>query len=74
MGKPCNLYVADNFTLTGIPSTIGTNNLEFGIKFGEWNGGGIRVYGSYFSGLTIFSQYYNERDREWGTGFAFDFW
>ncbi len=56
-GRPLNLFLADHLSLVGIPSYIGTNNLEFGVKFGEWRGTGVRLYLSYFSGLTIFSQY-----------------
>jgi hypothetical protein len=73
-GKPFSLFMADNFTLVGIPSYVGTNNLEMGVKFGEWSGSGVRCYVSYYSGLTAFSQYYNIREDEWGLGFAFDVW
>jgi hypothetical protein len=73
-GRPLNIYIADNLTLVGIPRYIGTNNLEIGLKFGEWSGTGIRLYGSYFSGLNVFSQYYNVHTDFWGIGFAFDFW
>lgn len=73
-GKPCALFIADNLSLVGIPSYVGTNNLEFGVKFGEWTGNGVRLYGSYYSGLTIFSQYYNIRENRWGLGFSFDVW
>lgn len=73
-GKPCNWFIADNITLVGIPSYVGTNNFEAGIKLGEWAGSGMRIYLSYFSGLTVFSQYYNIRENHWGAGFAFDVW
>ncbi|MCZ6776585.1 MAG: hypothetical protein O7D34_09025 [Ignavibacteria bacterium] len=72
--KPFILYAADHLTLVGIPEYIGTNNLEFGMKFGRWSESGIRIYLSYFKGLDIFSQYYDVRRNEWGVGFAFDFW
>ena len=73
-GRPLNLFLADHLSLVGIPSYIGTNNLEFGVKFGEWRGTGVRLYLSYFSGLTMFSQYYNIREDHWGLGFTFDVW
>jgi len=73
-GKPFSLYAADNLAVTGIPAWYGTNNLEFGVKFGEWNGTGIRFYGSYYHGLEVFSQYYYVRTDQWGLGFAFDAW
>ena len=72
--KPCNLYAAANFTLTGIPTYVGTTNVEAGAKFGEWSGTGLRLYLSYYSGLSIFNQYYDVRESQWGAGFAFDFW
>jgi hypothetical protein len=73
-GNPCNIYAADNLTLAGVPKYVGTNNLEFGVKFGEWTDRGVKVYLSYYSGLEIFSQYYNVRSDQWGVGFAFDVW
>jgi hypothetical protein len=72
--KPVTIFVADHFTLVGIPKYTGTNNLEFGVKFGEWTSSGVRLYGSYYSGLEIFSEYYDVRQDYWGIGFAFDFW
>ena len=74
LGKPFSLFLADNLSLVGIPSVVGTNNLEMGTKFGEWSGSGVRLYVSYYSGLTVFSQYYNVREEEWGLGFTFDVW
>ncbi|MBM2840454.1 MAG: hypothetical protein HW412_982 [Bacteroidetes bacterium] len=74
MGKPFSLFFADNLSLVGIPKYIGTNNLELGVKFGEWAGSGVRLYISYYSGLTVFSQYYNIREEQWGLGFTFDVW
>ena len=72
--KPFILFVADNLTLVGIPEYVGTNNLEFGMKFGKWSGSGVRIYLSYFAGLDIFSQYYDVRRNEWGAGFTLDLW
>ena len=73
-GRPLSAYIADNLAITGIPATYGTNNVEFGVKFGEWDGTGIRFYGSYYHGLEVFSQYYYVRTDRWGLGFAFDAW
>jgi hypothetical protein len=73
-GRPMSLYIADNLAVTGIPVYYSTNNLEFGVKFGEWDGTGIRFYGSYYHGLEVFSQYYYVRTDQWGLGFAFDAW
>ncbi len=72
--KPFNLYLADHFGLRGIPAYIGTNNLEFGVKLGEWYSTGLKIYFSHYNGLEVFSQYYDVRREHWGLGFAFDFW
>ena len=74
LGKPFTLYVADHLSVSGIPTYYGTNNVESGVKFGAWEGAGIKLYVSYYDGLEPFSQYYYERTSEWGAGFAFDFW
>ncbi len=71
-GKPFEVYLADNFTLAGIPAWVGTNIFEVGTKFGSWEGSGIRLYVNYASGMELFSQYYNVRNSKWGIGFAFD--
>ena len=73
-GRPLVFYAADDFTLVGIPAYVGSNNLEFGIKLGEWSGRGVKLYLSYYSGLSVFSEYYNVRWDQWGAGFAFDVW
>ena len=73
-GRPFNVFAADNFILSGASTYAGTNNLEFGMKFGEWSGNGLKLYVSYYSGLDIFSQYFDVRRSNWGVGFAFDFW
>jgi hypothetical protein len=72
--KPLTMFIADNLSFVGIPAIIGTNNIEMGMKFGEWSGSGVRIYLSYYSGLIVFSQYYNVREDQWGLGFAFDVW
>lgn len=73
-GKPFNVYLADHVVLRRIPATIGTNNLEGGIKLGPWQGTGLKLFLSYYSGLDPFSQYYDVRRENVGVGFAFDFW
>jgi hypothetical protein len=73
-GKPLTMFIADNLLFVGIPAIIGTNNVEMGVKLGPWSGSGVRIYLSYYSGLTVFSQYYNVREDQWGLGFTFDVW
>ncbi len=71
-GNPFELYVADNLSIAGVPEWIGTNIFEVGMKFGRWEGNGIRFYVNNASGLELFSQYYDVRNSRWGVGFAFD--
>jgi hypothetical protein len=73
-GRPFVLYCADHLSITGVPAWYGTNNLEFGAKFGPWEGSGVKIYLSYYNGLEAFSQYYFIRQEQWGLGFAIDFW
>lgn len=72
--KPVTFYLADHFTVSGVPRYQGTNTCEAGVKFGVWDNTGIRLYVSYHRGLDFFSQYYDVRIEEWGLGFAMDFW
>ena len=72
LGQPFNLYIADNFSLNGVPEYRGSNNLEGGMKFGPWNGTGIRLYVNYHSGLEPFGQYFDVYRKHWGIGFALD--
>jgi len=71
-GKPASLYLADHFTLAGLSSLQGTNILEFGLKMGDWEGYGVKVYCNYHSGLEVFHQYIDVRRNDWGLGIALD--
>lgn len=73
-GKPCNVFAAYALTMVGLPAYQGQNNVEAGVKFGTMEGSGIRLFGGYFSGPDVFSQYYDLRRSHWGLGFAFDFY
>ncbi|MBX2975019.1 MAG: DUF1207 domain-containing protein [Ignavibacteriaceae bacterium] len=71
--KPTILFIANHFTLEGVPKYSGTNHLQGGIKFGELNSKGIIFYLSYFSGNNLFSEYYSEKLKKFGIGFTVDF-
>lgn len=71
--KPTILFIANHFTLEGVPKYSGTNHFQGGIKFGELNSKGIIFYLSYFSGNNLFSEYYSEKLKKFGIGFAVDF-
>ncbi len=70
--KPFVLYAADHLTVSGVPQYYVTTNIETGVKFGPWEGTGVKVYLSYRSGLELFSQYFSSRRSFWGVGFALD--
>jgi hypothetical protein len=70
--RPCNLFAAFNFTLTGIPQYRGSSCAMFGVKFGDWSGSGVKFYASYYSGLEVFSEYFDLFRSYWGIGFTFD--
>jgi hypothetical protein len=71
-GKPLNLYVSEHFLLWGVDELSGTNGLEAGVKFGAWEGAGVRVFVSYHSGLEIYHQYSDVTAGEWGVGFELE--
>jgi hypothetical protein len=73
-GKPFAVYVADNLSFAGVPAYTGTNIAEVGVHFGSWSSTGLKLYVNYASGLEFFSQYYNVRRSQWGSGFTIDFW
>ena len=74
LGKPVTAFLAYNLRLEGIPQYIGTNSVEGGVKFGTWEGAGVRLYVSYVAGQQMFCQYYDQRTRQWGIGFTLDIW
>jgi len=70
--RPLSIYVADHFSLNGVPAYRGSNNLEGGVKFGPWTGPGVRMYVNYYAGLEPFGQYFDLFRNHWGVGFALD--
>jgi hypothetical protein len=68
------VYVAYDLTLFGIPAYAGSNTLEAGVRIGQRDGRGVRIYLSYFSGLETFGALYNERVSYVAAGFGFDVW
>jgi len=68
------LYAAFNISFLGVPVYNGSGTLAAGIKFGDWDGRGVRLYAQYYSGLDLFGQYYKNRTKYFSLGFAIDFW
>jgi hypothetical protein len=71
--KPVILFIADHFTLEGVPKYSGSNHIQAGIKFGTQESKGILFYFSYYSGNDMFSEYYSRKVRQFGIGFTVDF-
>ncbi len=71
--KESNLFFAVHLNLRGIPSYIGNQSYILGMKLGNWNNKGIIIYGSYYSGGDIFSEFFNIRTKRLGIGFTVDF-
>lgn len=71
-GQPARLYAAGYFSLSGVPTYVGTTTLEGGVRLGQWDG--LRIYFEFHSGLEIYGQYFDVKTNRWGVGVAFDVW
>lgn len=68
-----NLFLAEHFFLDGTAKYFGSQQLMAGIKFGKWEGKGIVIYASYYSGRDMFGSYYDRKISKFGVGFSIDF-
>ncbi len=68
-----NIFFAGHINFEGIPKYVGDQNYMAGFKFGDWNGKGILIYASYYSGGDLFNQYFTDRIHRFGFGFSFEF-
>jgi hypothetical protein len=72
-GHTVLFYAGYQVSMTDISGAlIGTHAAEAGVKFGKWDGRGIRLLFSYHSGLEVFGQYYDIKRTYWEIGFALD--
>ncbi len=71
--KDENIFLAEHFSLAGFQTYTGSQQAMLGIKFGDWEGKGITLYLSYYSGLNFFDAYYGAKISKFGTGFYVDF-
>jgi len=72
-GKDGNLFAAFFITTDGADKYIVDQNTMLGIKYGSWNGKGILLYTSYYTGGDIFGAYFKRRISKFGIGFSVDF-
>lgn len=73
MASPVNFFLILNSNITGLPRYTVSTHLQAGVKFGKWSEKGVLLYLSYFAGNDVFSEYYAQRVRRLGIGFAVDF-
>ncbi len=66
-------FAADDFKLSQIGSYFGNNIFMAGIKFGEYDRKGFKIYYSYTSGKSIHGELYNLSESYSSIGFNFDF-
>ena len=71
--KDENIFIAHYFYLSGYNKYVGSQQTMLGLKLGEWEGKGITVYLSYYTGLNYFDAYYGEKISRFGIGFYVDF-
>ena len=71
--QPTNLYVAYHISLLGTPAYSSANQIQVGVKFGNWFKKGTTIYLAYYNGRHIFAEYYSDRLTTIGAGFTVDF-
>jgi Protein of unknown function (DUF1207) len=66
-------YFAYQATVLKVLETSVRHNIQVGEKIGEWEGRGLNLYASYFSGYSIHGEYFNVKDNYFALGFLIDF-
>lgn len=72
-GKETSLFLSNFVSTDGADKYIVNQNSMLGVKFGSWNGKGLLLYMSYYSGGDIFGAYFKKRISKFGIGFSVDF-
>jgi hypothetical protein len=73
LSQPSNLYICYLTDLSGVRVYTLSHQLQAGIKLGRWYGKGPSFYFEYYTGLSMFSEYFYEHVRTVGVGFSVDF-
>ncbi len=71
--NPTNIYLAYNLSVNGMPKYVGSNQIQFGFKFGKWYLKGPSIYIAYYTGNHMFGEYFDKRLQTVGLGFTVDF-
>lgn len=65
-------YAAYDFRLDHNGVWTSNHSVQAGVKLGEWQGRGINIFASWFSGTSEHGEYYDARWTSWGYGFTVD--
>jgi len=68
-----NTFLAYHIFMAGTPVYTSTHQLQIGAKLGQWQGRGITLYISYYSGRHMFKEYLEITLSTFGAGFTVDF-
>lgn len=71
-GVPVLFYISDHLLVWGVETLSATNVAEAGVKLGEWEGAGIKIFLSYHSGLELYHQYSNLKSDALSLGFCLE--
>ncbi len=70
--KDMNLFVAYNIKIHKVDYWKGDNNLEIGLKLGNYKNKGVAIYWCYYNGYNFHGQYHKYLDNYNGIGINFD--
>ena len=72
-GQPTNIFVAYNISFFGTPAYTASQQIQCGVKIGEWHKKGVTAYIAYYAGKHMFAEYYYQRLETIGMGFTVDY-
>jgi hypothetical protein len=73
MYKSTSFYAGYQTTVMKISEVALRQNIQLGAKFGEWNGRGLNLFASYFSGFSIHGEYFDIKENYLALGFLIEF-
>jgi Protein of unknown function (DUF1207) len=71
--KATSFYAGYQTTVMNISEVAFRQNVQLGAKFGEWNGRGLNLFASYFSGFSVHGEYFDVKENYFGLGFLIEF-
>lgn len=72
-GKKSNVFVSSFITTDGTDKYMVNQHSMAGVKLGNWDGKGILLYFSYYTGGDVFGAYFKRKISKFGIGFSIDF-